>query len=189
MTMVQSRTRARVISKEVLKGLVGAGGLAGVIIAPNSLLLVDKYMKHIDRRNARHTLKYLKYRKLIQVKDVKGELEYKLTSKGWDKYEKIVLEELEIKTPRKWDYKWRLVMFDIPTYKRAQRDHLLQKLKDLNFYMLQQSAWIHPFGCEKQVGILLQILNLEKHVSYIVVEDGNFVDHATRYFQKHKLLL
>lgn len=160
-----------------------------MVIAPNSALLIDKYFKKHDKLSAQKTIRYLKYRKLIEVKQVGDAYHYKLTRKGRDKYQNILLEELSIKTPRNWDGKWRLVMFDLPTGMKKQRDELLRKLKELDFYMLQKSAWIHPFDCEKQIGILLNILQLESYVSYLVVEEGNFVGHAALHFKKSGLLM
>ncbi|MES2971135.1 MAG: hypothetical protein V4702_02315 [Patescibacteria group bacterium] len=186
---MQSRTKTRVITNSVIKGLVAAGAIATAVVAPNSVQLIDKYLQKRDKKSAQKTLYYLKYRKLITVKKVGDLNHYKLTSKGFDKYQKILLDELVIKIPRNWDEKWRLVMFDIPAGHDKQRKELLHKLKDLNFYMLQKSAWIHPFDCEKQIGILLNILELEQYTSYIEVQKGNFTEHAAVYFHKQGLLM
>lgn len=187
--MAESRTKTRVITRAVMKGLVAGGIFSAALVAPNSLQIVDVYLKKLDKRSAQKTLYYLKYRKLITVKKIDGQQYYRLTKKGRDKYQKILIDELTIKTPRSWDEKWRLVMFDIPTGHKNQRAELLRKLKEWNFYMLQKSAWIHPFNCDKQVGILLNTLQLERYVSYMVVEEGNFADHATIYFKKYGLLM
>lgn len=187
--MTQSRHTGRVVSRAVIKALAVAGATAGVVIAPNSVILIEKYLKHIDKKNAQRTLHYLKYRNLVEVKEVNGQLHYRLTKKGRDKYERMLIDELSIATPRRWDGKWRLVMFDIPVEKRRQRDELLNGLKQLNFYMLQQSAWIHPFDCEKQIAVMIQYFGLERNVSFMVVEEGNFVEHASRHFKKTKLLM
>lgn len=195
--MVQSHTRRRVVLKQgsrivtatVLKSLAAAGILTTALVAPNSLILVDKYMKSVDKRNARKTLAYLKYRKLVQVKEKDGKLHYKLTDVGVKRYKKLQLEELAISIPKKWDHKWRFVMFDIPVGRREQRDELLNRLKQLNFTMLQKSVWVHPFNCEEQVGVILDALALDKYVSFMVVERGNFTEQLTSHFKKHKLLI
>ncbi len=187
--MIQSRTKTRVISRSVLKALGFAGAVSTALVAPNSLVLIDLYMKGMDRKNARRTINYLKYRNYIEVKEKNGEYYYKLTNKGRDKFEKIIVEELSIKTPKFWDRKWRLVMFDIPADHKASRQQLLSSLRKMNFYMLQQSAWVHPFDCEKQVGILIQYLKIEKYASFIVVEKGNFTDHTEKHYKKLNLLM
>lgn len=187
--MAQSRTVTRVVTRDVVKALGLASALGAVIVAPNSGQMIDMVMKKIDKRNAQKTLSYLKYRKLIEVKESRGELTYRLTKKGWHKFEKIRIDELAIPIPKRWDNRWRLVMFDIPLSHQKQRQYLLHKLRLLDFYMLQRSAWIHPFDCEREVGVLLKYLCLEHYVSFIVVDSGNFTDHATTHFKKSKLLM
>ena len=160
-----------------------------VMAAPNSTILIDKFMKNLDARRAKKTLNYLKYHKLIEVRYKNGAYEYRLTRKGLDRFEKIRIEELVIPTPKRWDGKWRLVLFDIPIQHRQKRESLLFKLRDLDFYMLQHSAWIHPFDCEKQIGTLLEYLDLTKHVSFLVVNSGNFTSHAEKHFKRINLLI
>lgn len=187
--MAQSKTKTRLVIRGSIKALGFAGAITTALVAPNSTVLLDQYMKLKDKKSAKRTLSYLKYNNLVEVKFKKGQYHYRLTRKGIDRFEKIVYEELSVSTPSRWDKKWRLVMFDIPISKRASHDQLIAKLRQLNFYMLQQSAWIHPFDCEKQIGAILKYLGLEKYVSFLVVEKGNFVDHATKIFKRKDLLM
>lgn len=187
--MTQSRTTGRVISKEVIK-IIGFSTAVGIaMVAPNATVLIDNYMKKLDKKNARKTLDYLKYHRLVEVRIKNGENYYRLTKKGERRFEKIRIEELHIATPKVWDKKWRLVMFDIPEFRQKQRHRLLHGLRALNFYMLQQSVWIHPFKCEKEIGVLLHYLKLEAHTSFLVVEQGNFTAHTEAHFKKVKLLV
>ncbi len=187
--MVQSRTASRIITRGVVKALGFAGATTIGLLAPNTTVLIDQYMKRLDKAAAKKTLTYLKYRRLIEVKQKDGQQLYKLTAKGIDRFEKILIEELEVPVPRRWDKKWRLVLFDIPVTHRQNREQLLHKLRTMNFYMLQHSAWIHPFDCQKQIGVLLKHLDLERYVSLLVVETGNFTDHATAEFKRRGLLM
>lgn len=187
--MVQSRTAGRVVTREVIKIIGFAGAVGMAMVAPNATVLIDTYMKRLDKKNARRTLDYLKYHKLVEVRVENGQNQYRLTTKGVDRYQKIQIDELRIVTPKKWDKKWRLVVFDIPQIHQKQRHRLLHALRVLNFYMLQQSVWIHPFECEKEVGVLLNYLKLEKNVSFMVVERANFTAHAESHFKKMKVLI
>lgn len=187
--MAQSRTRTRVISRGVIKTLGFAGAISTALVAPNMTVLLESYMKHLDKKDARRTLHYLKYRKLVEVKEKNGEYYYKLTSKGIAKFEKIILEELAISIPRKWDTKWRAVIFDIPKKHNSARPQFLYHLHILGFYKLQDSLWIHPFECEKQIGVLLKYFRLEPFVTYALIEKGNFHEHAIKYFKRSELLM
>lgn len=187
--MAQSKTTGRVITRAVIKGLMATGAVTMALAAPNSTQLIDRYLAHINQKDARRTLRYLKYHKLIEVIEKDGEQYYRLTSKGMDGYERIVIDELTIKSPKRWDKKWRLVMFDIPLSSDTKRKRFINKLAGMNFYMLQKSAWIHPFECEKEIGTLIHSFRLEKHVSFMVIESGNFNDYAIQHFKKVKILI
>jgi len=179
---------ARIIAKEVIKALGLAGAVAGVLVAPNAATLVDTFLKNLDKRSARKTISYLKYRKLVEVKQVGGNYEYKLTKKGVDKFKRLSLDDMTIPKPLQWDGKWRMVLFDIPAEHHAARHAFLEKLKSLHFYMIQKSAWIHPFDCEREIGALLEAYNLEDHVSFLVVSESNFSEYATKHFKRIGLL-
>jgi len=187
--MVQSRTKTRVVTRNAIKVLGFAGAVSTALVAPNATELLDKLSKHMDKKSAKKTLSYLKYRQLVEVREKNGELHYRLTRKGLDKFEKILIDEISIKPPRRWDNKWRLVMFDIPVAYHKQRTQLLFRLRSMNFYMLQHSAWIHPFECEKEIGVIAKHLKLEPYISFLVVEKGNFTDHAIDRFKKADILM
>ncbi len=52
---------------------------------------------------------------------------------------------------KKWDNKWRLVLFDIPEEKRDIRDQLRKSLKEIGFKNLQRSVWINPLQIDKKL--------------------------------------
>lgn len=187
--MTQSRTLTRLSTRRVVTALALAGAVGTAIVAPNTASMIDTIMQKADKKKAARTMTYLKYRKLVEVKQKNGNYHYRLTKKGWDVFEKIQIEKLTVPMPKRWDKRWRLVMFDIPLSHQKQRQFLLRHLRLLDFYMLQRSAWIHPFECEKQVGVLLKYLKLEQYVSFLVVDSGNFTHHATDHFKKIKLLM
>jgi len=75
---------------------------------------------------------------------VKNENVYlRLTSYG----EKAIIRDFPIISlqKRKWDGKWRMVVFDIAEVSRQTRDLLRLKLKELGLGMLQKSVWVTPY--------------------------------------------
>jgi phenylacetic acid degradation operon negative regulatory protein len=50
----------------------------------------------------------------------------------------------EVHWNRKWDGKWRLVLFDVPIGKDVHRRRLRRYLRDKGFGHLQNSVWISP---------------------------------------------
>ncbi|MEW6302498.1 MAG: hypothetical protein AB1705_03450 [Verrucomicrobiota bacterium] len=55
---------------------------------------------------------------------------------------------------RKWDGRWRLVLFDVPTARNSDRGRLRRYLRNEGFGYLQNSVWITPNPLEKEREIL-----------------------------------
>ncbi|MCD6528081.1 hypothetical protein J7K44_00315, partial [bacterium] len=84
---------------------------------------------------------------------------WELTPKGRTEIIKMILwKKLEKK---KWDGKWRLIIFDIPELKRKDRDFLRRELKWIGFVEYQKSVWIFPYDMEKEIMTLLKLWKLE----------------------------
>lgn len=61
---------------------------------------------------------------------------------------------------KKWDRKWRLVVFDISEEEKRLRERLRYKLKELNFGMLQKSIYISPYDFVQDMYEFLKIQKL-----------------------------
>ena len=55
-----------------------------------------------------------------------------------------------------------LVMFDIPTEKKAHREWLRWHLKKFNYIMVQKSAWVGPYPIPKEFHQYLKNIKLDK---------------------------
>ncbi|MEX0877902.1 MAG: CRISPR-associated endonuclease Cas2 [Candidatus Spechtbacterales bacterium] len=100
---------------------------------------------------------YIKYR---TSKD-KTKLHFELTEKGKRLVQSYKLDELNLSQQSKWDGKWRFVMFDIPEKSRYARDILRDKLENLGFFRIQQSVWVYPYACEKEIDFLAEFLYIK----------------------------
>lgn len=85
----------------------------------------------------------------IEKVERKGNIYYRLTSRGSDKIkEEIPLLKLAEKP---WDGRWRIVIFDIPEKKRFLRDALREKLLLLGFGKWQESVYLNPHQIEQEM--------------------------------------
>lgn len=156
-----SRKRS-LITKDILKTALGLGVIAiGIttpffMIALLSLCFHDRYPKS----KFRNSFNNLKRSKLIQVRKQKNKVFISLTAQGQNEARKIQIDNLLIKEPIHWDGKWRIIMFDILESLRITRDLLRIKLKQWKFYRLQESVWIFPYDCEKEVNLIREFFNL-----------------------------
>ena len=106
----------------------------------------------------------------------KGFLEYNdrgfvcLTQKGKAELEKMEKMEYKIVLPKKWDKKWRVIIFDIKENRRNLRTKIRRTLFTLGFKRLQDSVWVFPYDCEDLITLLKADFKIGKDLLYLIVE-------------------
>ncbi|MDO8552899.1 MAG: hypothetical protein Q7S01_05285 [bacterium] len=167
------RRRRRDIQGAVLSTVGTAGVLAIAMIAPNIFqmlprLLGDKYKLGDKVKTASGQLAK---RGLLRFVRRNGVRCAELTEKG---RQTLALNKMKIANQsditRHWDKRYRLVMFDVPQYRRATRDRLRGIMRECGFLRLQDSVWIFPHDCEELVVLIKADLRIGKDVLYAVVE-------------------
>lgn len=161
-----TKIKIRYYTKEVLKYLLLAGAVYIAASSPyfalNLTKNISRIKKDLTKQKASNTFNYLKRRGLIEVKREGYDVRIALTKEGKKIAGKYQIDDLEIERPKKWDRKWRLVIFDVPNSTRFIRDVLRRKLKEWRFYPLQKSVWIHAFNCKAEIELLREFLGLNK---------------------------
>jgi len=114
----------------------------------------------------RSTASRLNQKGLVVFKDH----HYSLTPAGEKMLKKWQMSRYQIKQPRKWDKKWRVIIFDIPEKKKKIRERVRQILLAANFQRLQDSVWVHPYDCEDIIGLMKTDLSIGKHLLYLIVD-------------------
>jgi len=126
----------------------------------------------------------LKHQKLIEyVSDKNGKTVVKITQKGLTRLREFDIELMKIHKPKKWDGKWRLVMFDIPMRFTKGREALRYHLKNLNFFQFQKSAWIYPYPCEDEIIFIADFFKVGKYVEILIVENILREERLRKHFQ------
>jgi len=167
------------ISNDILLCIAFAGVISVAATSPyffvniaKFILRNKKYLKNkYDQNKIAKTLERLKRNRLIILNEKDGFFNVELTREGKRKIEKIKLENLAIMTPKFWDNKWRIVIFDIPEKQRKRaRNALREKLQKLGFYQLQKSVWAYPYPCEKEVQFLCELFDIYRFVNIITAD-------------------
>ena len=186
--MARNDTTSAIIDN-ILKITLGTGVFAGALVLPNLLIALEKpldhYMKHLDKRSrereVRRLLSYMKAQKLLTENYRYGLI---ITKRGRKRLTDAEFNNLKVKTPAKWDQVWRLVFYDIPEKHKTGRNALTMKLRELGFYQLQRSAWIHPFPCKNTIKTIAVTYGLEQYVSYIKTSHIDNQQQLVRIFKK-----
>ncbi|UMX47640.1 MAG: hypothetical protein L7H18_04315 [Candidatus Nealsonbacteria bacterium DGGOD1a] len=118
---------------------------------------------------------YLKKRGLVKVVYRGNQMYIYLTDEGKKKAGKYKINDLKIKTAKKWDRKWRILIFDIANKQGTKREALRGKIKELGLYQLQKSVWVCPYEFAKEMQLLRDFFGLEsqemKIITAIQIED------------------
>ena len=94
-----------------------------------------------------------------------------LTSRGEAVLDKYRLEENSLqKRNKKWDGKWRVVVFDIKERFRNIRNKVRSELQSFGFRKLQHSVWITPYDCDDLIALLKIDMRIAEDVEYMLVE-------------------
>ena len=172
----KKKMRKRNLRNAALMAIGAAGIIAVAAVAPNMFQI-------LGRTGALARLKYRSKGVLARLKQ-KGEIEFverdgkkyaQLTDRG-EKALDLNREKLKIidNKPKKWDRRYRLVMFDIPEKHKKVREHLRFEMQEIGFLRTQDSVWVYPYDCEEFIALLKADLHIGKDVLYAVVEEiGN----------------
>jgi len=164
------------IAKDVLTWLAIAGAIYIVAGSPyfalNLVRNIKRWQKYKKRKRLGEIFKRLQKQGCIEIKKQNHQIYIGLTEKGKKMAGWFQIDALKIKRPKKWDRRYRIVIFDIAQFKKFYRDAFRGKLKELGFYRLQDSVWIIPFDCRDEIELLREFFGLSyKEMRLVVTKD------------------
>lgn len=141
--------------------------------------------ERIDREALRDSIRRLYQSQLIDARDLPdGSTRIVLTQEGKGRTLAYKFDEMTIRRPKSWDGKWRVILFDIPEKRRRVRDAFRERLRQLECYEFQKSAFVHPFECRDEIDFLIEFYQARPFVRFIVAED---IDNALHLKQKFRI--
>lgn len=171
---LQQGDKRRNIQKVVLSTIYTAGILGVAMVAPNVLQVMKQFGIGTRKKNLKYSINdsftRLREKGLIEVIEINGKKVVRVTKKGESKLDFLQRHNFNLKTPKKWDGRWRVIIFDIKESKKVVREQLRATLIEIGFVKLQNSVWIFPYDCEDLVSLLKADFRLGREVIYMVVE-------------------
>lgn len=186
---LNSGTRKAKVTQVALCVLAVASIPALVLIAAamgNAVQVLKQFesSRHFSDKQIKRALYHLRQARLIEyVTERNGKTIVKITKKGESNLRAFAIDLMRIDKPKKWDKKWRLVMFDIPMRFTKGREALRFHLKELDFYQFQKSAWIYPYPCEDEAIFIADFYGLGKYVEILTVESILREEKFKKYFK------
>jgi len=124
----------------------------------------------VDERKLNEEMRKLHRLKLIKkTNQKKGPIIKGLTKKGKLKALEYYFNNLMVDS-KKWDGKFRILVFDIPEKLRKGRNALRWKIRRWGFRELQKSVFIIPYECKEEIDFVVDFFELKKYVHYGVLE-------------------
>lgn len=163
------------IAKDVLIWLATAGVVAVAATSPFfivNLLRAFSRGRRYERKDLYNTFYYLRKRGYIDIYQENKQMYISLTEDGRKKAGWFQINHLIIRKPRKWDHKWRIIIFDVEEKHRSKREAMRGLFKRLGLTALQKSAWVYPYECRDEIELLRDFFGLnENELRYIVTDD------------------
>jgi len=181
------KIKAKYYSRTILKYLLVAGLVvvsgSGPYFAARFWQNVFRNQKLSQRKHA-DVFRYLLKRGLVEWQREGHDIHVTLTKEGRKYAGKYQIDDLSLERPSKWDGKWRVVIFDIPSTSKTSnliRNVFRAKIKSFGFCLLQKSIWIFPFPCKEEINFLREFLGANKKQIQVLE-----VDHIEddEYFKK-----
>jgi DNA-binding transcriptional regulator PaaX len=166
------------LAKEILLMIAAGLAIPAVFLMPNIPIALEPLLQALKKRcglrKREHfvrSITYLKRRRLVSITEKDGQQILTLSEGGKKRLLQFDLDKVAVKKPKKWDGYWRLILFDIPEKQKIGREALRRKLKQLGFYKLQKSCFIHPFDCKSEIDFISEIFEVSPYVNFILAKE------------------
>jgi len=190
MGIVEAKARKKRLYTNVQQALLATVALTGVVlvatIAPNAPAALAK-LPSVKRAQLRYQYRTVLGRLAAQghiVFEKRDGKQYARITEAGRKALAFEQEKTKLSSMKKkrWNERWRVIIFDIPERRRQTRDRLRNIMQETGFIHLQDSVWVFPYDCEDFISLLKAELKIGKAVLYMVVEQIENDKHLRTHF-------
>lgn len=172
--IISSRKHSFPPVKDILHVLAAAGAIGMIFAFPGtapaigSLVLGDN---SYDRWKTKKIITRLNKQKFLTIKENSdGTVTVSVTKRGMVRALTYQLETMQLKKQKSWDKRWRVVIFDIPEKYKKARDIFRTRLRQLNLFPLQDSVFVSPYPCFREIEFLRELYGIPSTIKYLLVE-------------------
>ena len=174
---------------EFQKTLLSAVGIGDVVVNEEDLPNPVRLLRHFsDYKNgarfnyqSKTAFGRLVDKGLIVFVEERGKRYARITEKG-KRVLHMEMERVAVKKKRKWDSRWRVVIFDVPEKRKSVRAILRRFMGQYGFVRLQDSVWIYPHDCEDLIALAKANFRIGADVLYMIVERLEHDKHLREHF-------
>lgn len=166
----RKRTKKKDLQKIILETVAVAGVLGVAMVAPNVIQALDKLGIIPNKRQKEYissSASKLVKRGLLYFDGKR----YQMTSRGENMLRRWNFANFKLDRPKRWDKKWRVIIFDIPEKKKKAREQIRYLFEQAGLIRLQDSVWVFPYDCEDILTLLKTDLGVGKNILYLIVDE------------------
>lgn len=186
--MEQSARRERRLGA-FQKTLLAAALVGGVVIVAATIPNAARLLKYFPgykkgakfNYQAKTALGRLAAKGLVVFVEKDGKRYARITEKG-ERMLQMETEKTAIAKKRRWDRRWRVVIFDIPERRKSVRVSLRRFMGEYGFVRLQDSVWVYPYDCEDLIALVKANFRIGADVLYLIVERLEYDKHLREHF-------
>ena len=178
----KKRKSKRDLRKAMLTAVKTAALLGVALVAPNmpaALYKLGIVRTSADAGVMTRARKHLITKGLIRTNENDN---LRLTEKGDRAFAALRSREVFQRENRRWDGRWRVLIFDIPEYRKPIRNKIRRTLQSVGFMRLQDSVWVYPFDCEDFIVLLKADFKIGKDIIYMIVDELEGDGRIKRHF-------
>ena len=173
------------------QGLLAAVAVGGIVVIaatiPNAARLL-RYMPGYKKgarfnHQAKTALGRLAAKGLVTFEERNGKRYARITETGEQLLALESMREASMQKQKRWDSRWRVVLFDIPERRRGVRNRLRLFMQEYGFVRLQDSVWIYPYDCEDLIALAKADFRIGADVLYMIVERLERDKHLREHFK------
>ena len=173
------------------QGLLAAVAVSGIVVIaatiPNAARLL-RYMPGYKKgarfnHQAKTALGRLAAKGLVTFEERNGKRYARITETGEQLLALESMREASMQKQKRWDGRWRVVLFDIPERRRGVRNRLRLFMQEYGFVRLQDSVWIYPYDCEDLIALVKADFRIGADVLYMIVERLERDKHLREHFK------
>ncbi len=189
MGVLEKKLRTRRMIGAFQIGMLVAVAVGGVVLVaamtPNALQLLKYFPGYKKGARFNHQTKSalgkLAEKGLVIFVEHKGKRVARLTEAG---EQTLALKSNSVSRPKpkRWDRRWRIVMFDIPERRKTVRDALRRFMDRYGFFRLQDSVWVYPHDCEDVIALAKAHFHIGADALYIIAEFIERDKHLREHF-------
>lgn len=162
------------ILRKIASGAIRVAGVGTTELADAfSSLYFGKYGGYKERKfypsDLSKTLERLKRKGYVRLETSPRGRALRLTPEGQALLTQYEIKGIKPKNQKRWDKKWRVVIFDVREEDKRLRDRIREQLQHWGFCLLQKSVWVYPYDCEKMIELLKTAHRARHDVLYLTV--------------------